>query len=346
MPRRPGSSSSIVTAASSTLITPETVCPIPETLKVSRSPSHRSLRVPALPGNCPTIFAKPVSIRRRASARPSWCGILIEIGVAICARAGSLQCGKIHTRRGCAAGIVTGAVVAQLKLPERQVMAGSYACGRPSARQQRGCQAQRDRPRGLDRESGDIAAQAERGLTRPTQAHATSRSARSTAPAAAATSTRPPGLSRLPPAICKKTTAKTPSASAIAAAVSVAYFTIERRPLRIDRPSQGSETASRSPRRARPSRAAWPARASSRHRPFPAPRTGPARAAQTSRQIMSTSDAALGQCVHAGALRSSRGSPRRRCVDGARPVPSGRDDLAILTHEMCLDMALGAPGRP
>jgi hypothetical protein len=81
-------------------------------------------------------------------------------------------------------------MVAQIKLPERQVMAGSsYACGRPSARQRGRCQAQRDRPRGLDRESGDIAARTERGLTRPTQAHATSRSARSTAPAAAGTGT-------------------------------------------------------------------------------------------------------------------------------------------------------------
>ena len=57
--------------------------------------------------------------------------MLIEIGVAICVRAGSPQCGKIHARRNAMPGsILTGAMVRKVKGPgpdthERHVMADS-----------------------------------------------------------------------------------------------------------------------------------------------------------------------------------------------------------------------------
>jgi hypothetical protein len=54
------------------LTTPEIVCPSPETLKVGRSPSHRSLQAPALPGSCPTREAGFDAASSLAAAELVW----------------------------------------------------------------------------------------------------------------------------------------------------------------------------------------------------------------------------------------------------------------------------------
>jgi hypothetical protein len=49
------------------------------------------------------IFAKPVSMRRRASARPSWCGMLTVIGVAMRPRLprSAAQCKRLANEASC-----------------------------------------------------------------------------------------------------------------------------------------------------------------------------------------------------------------------------------------------------
>src|SRR6185437_5204940 len=69
--RKPGNSTSTVTAASATATCPWIAWPNELKAKFSRSPSQVFSRAPADPPRCRDRSANPSSMRRRASARPS-----------------------------------------------------------------------------------------------------------------------------------------------------------------------------------------------------------------------------------------------------------------------------------